>query len=94
MVSGVQHISQFRVAGHLVISEQLAGCRSYSHSDQSFFKIHGRMGPVVLISSSIGESEGSNNLNKHSASRFHLFMMFIVSPVSQVSVAIHRLGLV
>ena len=46
--------------------------------------------PVVLISSSTGESEGSNNLNKHSASRFHLFMMSIVSAVSQVSVAIHR----
>ena len=48
------------------------------------------MFPVVLISSSTGESEGSNNLNKHSASCFHLFIMFIVSAVSQVSVAIHR----
>ena len=50
------------------------------------------VGPVVLISSSIGESEGSNNLSKHSTSHFHLFIMFIVSAVSQVSVAIHRLG--
>ena len=46
--------------------------------------------PVVLISSSSGESEGSNDLNKHSASRFHLFIMFIVSAVSQVSAAIPR----
>ena len=46
--------------------------------------------PVVLISSSTGESEGSNNLNKHSANRFHLFIMLIVSAVSQVSVAIQR----
>ena len=46
--------------------------------------------PVVLISSSTGESEGSDNPNKHSASCFHLFIMFIVSAVSQVSVAIHR----
>ena len=46
--------------------------------------------PVVLISSSTGQSEGSDNLNKHSASRFHLFIMSIVSAVSQVSVAIHR----
>ena len=48
------------------------------------------VGPVVLTSSSIGECKGSNNLNKHSASRFHLFIMFIVSAVSQVPVAIHR----
>ena len=46
--------------------------------------------PVVLISSSTGESEGSSNLNKHPANLFHLFIMFTVSAVSQVSVAMHR----
>ena len=32
LLSAVKHIPQFRVASHLVISEQLASCRSYSHS--------------------------------------------------------------
>ena len=36
--SAVKHISRFRVAGHLVISEQLAGRQSYSHS-VNFIKV-------------------------------------------------------
>ena len=43
----VKHnISQFRVAGHLVISEQLAGCQSYSHSE--FFSFESEVEAGVL----------------------------------------------
>ena len=36
-------LAKFRVAGHLVISEQLAGCRSYSHKVQEMEEalVHG-----------------------------------------------------
>ena len=66
---------------------EVLGTELLFHRQIRLVKISSKsVGPVVLISSSIGESEESNNLNKHSASRFHLFIMFIVSAVSQVFV--------